>query len=312
MTDATTPILHHYPSSPFSEKVRLAFGIKAISWASVHIPVVAPKPDLIPLTGGYRRTPVLQIGSDIYCDTQLILRELDRRFPDTPLVPPEQAGLALMASMWSDKVFFQTTVPVIFGAIGYNLPPAFAADREQLSGRPFDVEAMARVAPLMRDQWRAHASWVEAQLAGAKTDWLSGTNPGLLDLHAHMNFWFVKNAHRPAYDGLIAAAPLAEAWVEKMDAIGHATFERLESGAALQLAQETPAVPRPGGVDPREAQGLRAGDLVTINADDYGRDPISGTLVYSDANEIAIQRGDPAVGEVIVHFPRVGYTARRT
>ncbi|MCU0881447.1 MAG: glutathione S-transferase family protein [Hyphomonadaceae bacterium] len=312
MPDANTPILHHYPSSPFSEKVRLAFGIKGVHWASVHIPMMAPKPDLIPLTGGYRLTPVLQIGSDIYCDTQLILRELDRRYPQVPLITPALAGFAPMISMWSDRAFFQTSIPVIFGSTGYNLPAEFAADREQLSGRPFDQEAMARAAPRMRDQWRAHASWVEAQLAGTGSDWLSGGSPGLIDLHAHMNFWFAKNAHRPAYDALIAATPLTEAWVERVEAIGHATFDRLDAAAALQLAQETPPIPRTGGVDPREAQGLRAGDLISINADDYGRDPISGTLVYSDVNEIAIQRGDPAVGEVIVHFPRVGYTARRT
>ena len=30
-----------------------------------------PRPDLMPMTGGYRRTPVMQIGADIYCDTQM-------------------------------------------------------------------------------------------------------------------------------------------------------------------------------------------------------------------------------------------------
>jgi glutathione S-transferase len=74
-------ILHHYPASPFSEKVRVAFGIKGLAWKSVIIPRILPKPDLMPLTGGYRKTPVLQIGADIYCDTQLILREIERRAP---------------------------------------------------------------------------------------------------------------------------------------------------------------------------------------------------------------------------------------
>jgi glutathione S-transferase len=59
-------ILHHYPTSPFAEKVRLIMGYKKLSWQGVTIPMVMPKPDLMPLTGGYRRTPVLQIGADIY------------------------------------------------------------------------------------------------------------------------------------------------------------------------------------------------------------------------------------------------------
>ena len=71
MTDI---ILHHYETSPYSEKVRLGLGLKGLAWASVEIPIIMPKPDLTALTGGYRKTPVLQIGADIYCDSQLIMR----------------------------------------------------------------------------------------------------------------------------------------------------------------------------------------------------------------------------------------------
>ena len=62
-------ILHHYPTSPFAEKTRLMLGFKQLSWRSVMIPPIMPKPDLTRLTGGYRKTPVLQIGADIYCDS---------------------------------------------------------------------------------------------------------------------------------------------------------------------------------------------------------------------------------------------------
>src|ERR1051326_3820360 len=78
MTDV---ILHHYDISPYSEKVRLGLGLKGLAWASVEMPVIMPKPDLTALTGGYRKAPVLQIGADIYCDSQLIMRELERRHP---------------------------------------------------------------------------------------------------------------------------------------------------------------------------------------------------------------------------------------
>jgi glutathione S-transferase len=48
-------ILHHYPTSPFAEKIRLVLGFKKLDWQGVTIPMVMPKPDLMPLTGGYRR-----------------------------------------------------------------------------------------------------------------------------------------------------------------------------------------------------------------------------------------------------------------
>ena len=84
-------ILHHYDISPYAEKIRLAFGLKGLAWASVIVPATLPKPDLMPLTGGFRRTPVLQIGADIYCDTLRIAMELDRRCPEPPLLPESGA-----------------------------------------------------------------------------------------------------------------------------------------------------------------------------------------------------------------------------
>ena len=45
-------ILHHYPPSPVSEKVRVALGIKGLSWRSVEIPRLPPKPDVMPLAKG--------------------------------------------------------------------------------------------------------------------------------------------------------------------------------------------------------------------------------------------------------------------
>ena len=85
MTDI---ILHHYGLSPFAEKVRIGLGLKQAAWKSVDIPNVMPKPDLMPLTGGYRKTPVMQVGADIYCDTQLIMLELEQA-PAVARVPAQ-------------------------------------------------------------------------------------------------------------------------------------------------------------------------------------------------------------------------------
>ena len=65
MTAEHPVILHHFPQSPFSEKIRLVFGLKNITWQSALISRIMPRPDLMPMTGGYRRTPVMQIGADI-------------------------------------------------------------------------------------------------------------------------------------------------------------------------------------------------------------------------------------------------------
>ena len=114
--------LHHYPNSPFSEKVRIAFGVKQLAWKSVHSPSMMPKPDLMPLTGGYRKTPVLQVGADIYCDTQLIMLELERRAPRPTLLPVDKAGEARALAMWADRNVFWPAVGVVMARSAASCP----------------------------------------------------------------------------------------------------------------------------------------------------------------------------------------------
>jgi glutathione S-transferase len=104
-------ILHHYPLSPFAEKIRLILGFKKLPWHSVFIPNMMPKPDVVALTGGHRRTPFLQIGSDIYCDTALMARVLERLYPARPALPPALAGAASLIEDWADHRLFMQTVP---------------------------------------------------------------------------------------------------------------------------------------------------------------------------------------------------------
>ena len=111
-------ILHHYATSPFSEKVRLVLGHKRLAWHSVVVPMMLPKPDVIALTGGYRRTPFLQIGADIYCDSALICRVLDRLQPEPPLVPHTALGIAGVVAQWADASLFWAAVPYAMRAGG--------------------------------------------------------------------------------------------------------------------------------------------------------------------------------------------------
>src|SRR5712691_4383165 len=131
MTTAHPIILHHFENSPFSEKVRVVFGLKNVAWTSVLISRIMPRPDLMPLTGGYRRTPVMQIGADIFCDTQIIIRELEARFPSPTLFPGGHAGVPWMLGMWTDRSFFQSTVSLVFGALGDKAPQDFIEDRSK-------------------------------------------------------------------------------------------------------------------------------------------------------------------------------------
>ena len=156
-------ILHNYPQSPVAEKARIALGIKGLSWRSVEIPRLAPKPMLTKLTGGYRRTPVMQIGADIYCDTQCILRELERRHPSPTFFPTSDAGLMWCLSRWTDGALFDLTVKIVLGSAGDDLPKDFAEDRGRLYlGNDWakGLKAANADLPHLASQMRTALQWV--------------------------------------------------------------------------------------------------------------------------------------------------------
>jgi glutathione S-transferase len=304
MTAASPIILHHFDRSPFSEKIRIVFGLKDIAWTSVLISRIMPRPDLMPLTGGYRRTPVMQIGADIYCDTQVIIRELERRFPEPTLFPNGYQGIAWGSAMWTDRSFFQNTVNLVFGSLADQVPQDFIADREQLRGAKFDVAAMTSAIPQMRDQLRAHLQWVDAQLGDGRP-WLSGDSAGLCDVNAYMNVWYLR-AHLPNADEMFAEFGHTVAWEARMRGIGHGRRVEISTAAALEIASL--ATPQTAELsDPGDPNGRKPGDRVEVMPDDYGKIRVSGEIVALSSQHIAIRRHDPRAGEVVVHFPRAGF-----
>lgn len=294
-------ILHHYDTSPFSEKVRLMLGIKGLAWRSVIQPVIMPKPDLIPLTGGYRRIPVMQIGADIYCDSQVILAEIERRHPTPPVV----RGADWAVNLWADRLWFQATVVVIFAEMGDAVPKDFIADREKLSGRPFDTGAMKAAAPFMRPQWRAYAAWLEDGLQTGD-DFLGGATPSLADVAAWMNVWWLSGATPRIADELLAGLDRTRAWRDRIRAIGHGQRTEMAPAEAVKAAHANEPAPDLG-CDANDPSGLKQGDKVVVQADDYGRDPVEGVLVGLTRDRITIARECGEVDVSHVHFPRAGY-----
>jgi glutathione S-transferase len=297
-------ILHHYDTSPFSEKVRLMFGIKGLSWRSVIQPVIMPKPDLIPLTGGYRRIPVMQIGADIYCDTQAILAELEARHPQPAVVK----GADWAVNLWADRLWFNAAVVTIFAEMGAAVPKEFIADREKLSGRPFDVNAMKAAAPFMKAQWRAYAAWLEDGLAQA--DFLGGSAPSLADVAAWMNVWWTGAAAPKVAEALLAGLPRTLAWRERIRGIGHGTRREMASAEAVAIATRSEPL-EACNCEADDPSGLKRGDRIVVQADDYGRDPVEGVLVGLTGDRVSLARECGELDVVHVHFPRAGYVLAR-
>lgn len=303
MTDI---ILHHYPQSPVAEKVRVVLGMKNLAWRSVQIPRLPPKPDLMPLTGGYRRTPVLQLGADIYCDSQCIIRELERRFPRPTLYPDGAAGLPWALSRWTDGALFSAVVGVVIGAQADEVPADFANDRGRLYfGPDFDWQEQKRRLPHTLAQIRAQFGWMEQRLCAGR-EFMLGAAPGLPDALCYHLVWFFRGRYAGAAT-LLGEFPHLVAWEKRVAAIGHGRPRELDSKQALEIARAATAQTREQA-DPGDPQGLAPGQMVSVVPDVDGGDPVvEGRIVAVSADGIALARSGDEVGDVIVHFPRVGY-----
>lgn len=301
-------ILHHYPQSPVAEKVRVGLGLKGLSWRSVEIPRLPPKPELMPLTGGYRRTPVMQIGADIYCDSQCILREIDRRHPEPSFFPGGGYGMPWALSRWTDSIVFDLVIRVVMGASPGDLPPEFAADRGRLYfGPEWDLQKVQADLPHVLAQLRAQLGWIDARLAHGRAFILS--QPGLPDALIYYLVWFLRGRWEGG-PALLSEFPALEAWEARVKAIGHGSPSDMQAGEALEIALAcTPETEE--AADPRDPQKLAPGMTVRITPDSDGGDPeVSGSVRMVTRDTIAILRDDARVGSVCVHFPRAGYKVR--
>ena len=290
-------ILHHYESSPVSELVRIALGIKGASWKSVLIPNMGAKPELAPLTGGYRKTPVLQIGADIYCDSAIIIDAIEAHAPEPTLFPAPLGALARVIAGWAGGPMFGACAVTALAPVADTIPQAFWDDRAALFG--FGKERALAGAGHLPTQVETGFAWIDTTLSDGRT-YIGGEVPGYADAALYMLVWFVATTRGDAFT---AGKPALAAWAARVAAIGHG--HRSEITAAEALAVATAAIPEvETAVD--AASGFTAGQLVTVRTEDPGANVITGRLARLSAAGITILRDDAQVGTVAVHFPRLG------
>lgn len=301
--DEKSLILHHYDASPFSQKALMMLGIKGLAWHSALMPMMPPKDELVALTGGYRGTPVLQVGADVYVDSQLIARELDRLQPEPPLVAVANGAMERMLVRWAD-VFFRSGLGIVLGVALPHWPEAFRKDRELLFP---DVDFNAAAANLVnsRAQYRANAALLEEQLADGRP-FLMGGRPGLADVQAWPFTWMLRANLPDQASALLDDLRHVVAWEARCAAIGQGT--RTEVAPADALAVAKAATPLTAvSIDVNDAQGLQAGQRVRVSPDDTRRGETEGEVVVASPSRVAVRRSHASVGEVVIHFPRPGY-----
>ena len=300
MTDI---ILHHYDASPFTQKALRMLGLKKLEWLSVETPMILPKPDLVCLTGGYRGTPVMQIGADIYIDSQCIARELERRFPEPSFFPATDPGLGYGLVKWSDE-FFHAALTMVLALLGPDWDQSFREDRQALfADVDFDIAEPDLLHAMA--QFRTHAALLDAQLADGRL-FLTGDAPGLADIQVFGVPWFTRAA-MPVTEQLLGKFSHLPAWEARVAKLGEGERQVIEAAEAHRVARDhSPDLGT--DVDPDEPQQLTAGKPVRVESDDFSkRGAVDGLLLRASALELAIHRSTEEFGDLVIHFPRLGY-----
>ena len=306
---ATGLILHHYDFSNFAEKARLMLGFKGLAWRGVEQPPILPKPDLAPLTGGYRRIPVLQEGADLWCDTRLIARELERRVPEPTLFPVATSGAAEAIAWWAEHQLMRPVALFVSGVNADHMPDGLHEDRARLHGLPPpSIDAVRKAAVRNLHLVRPQIQWLADMLQDGRA-YLLGGAPCIADFAAYHVIWFFKGRHIDCRHELLPY-PRLLAWRDRMAAIGHGKRTDIEPAVALAAARaaEPATAARPS--HPQEGDPL-PGKQARVRPADNARDWVEGEVSFVDTQEIALVRHDPDVGRVAVHFPRLGYDWRR-
>ena len=297
-------ILHHYPLSPYSEKVRLALGLKGVTWNSVEIPIWTPRPKLTPMTGGYRRTPILQVGAEFYCDTLHILRAVEELGISGSLYPKNQEGLAKALGWWIEKGSFMNAVCLTIGNMS-GLPQELIDERRPLFRVNLDPEVLRPKRALYLQRVNAHIAWLAEVLADGRK-FIFGADPSAADLSAYHPIWFARQNGGSEVNELIAFASVIDPWYKRVAAIGHGNFSEMTPDQAIEVAKvNEPSEPDQWSPEAQNV-GIRRGDWVSVTPDDYGN-AVYGNILAWTANEIVVRHEDPSVGKVNLRFPRVGF-----
>ncbi len=298
-------ILHHYWPSPFAHKIRLALGLSGIPWKSVEIPRVPPKPLLMPLTAGYRRTPVLQSGADVYCDTQNIVRALTEVTDNHQLLPTALRGKILAFTDWTDGTVFNLAARVVLTSALDTAPAEFIQDRGGLYFGPnWTPEGLKSQLPGVILQLAAHLDSIDSGLSG-QGGFISN-ELSYADVTIAYLAWFVRGRWDQGPQFLQQFANIQRIEREVHNAVCEA-YEDLPAEDALTIAANSE--PRsPSGVTQQCGVKLKQGMRVSIKPQAETSDPVVvGPLRYLDSVRVSIDHHAPEVGDVVVNLPVAGY-----
>ena len=307
-------ILHHFNTSPYAEKIRLILGYKNLAWKSVLVPNILPKPLYTALTGGYRRVPVMQIGADVYCDTALIAVEIERRFPAQPIMANGATAWSQPIINWHDNYLFWKVARYVIGRNADAISDDFLRDRAKMMRLDLTPEANrakgVAEAPYILSQLHIALGWLDD--AFAATGFASGNQLSYDDFALVPSLWFLTTRVSDAPAMIQARFPRVAQWLKRVAAPGYGTREEISGEAALAIALASKPEALDGNTSKvAEPTGIAVGDKVAVTPESFGTEAVTGIVAAISAQSVTLNWHGAEVGEVAIHFPRLGYVVSK-
>lgn len=313
------------------------------------VPSMLPRPLLTSTFGlSYRKIPVLLIGRSLYCDTSLIIEALEHFFPASSgfgtVYPPftgldewSYKGLVRgFASFWTDKPFFRATTGLIPTSVWQT---SFGEDRSQLIGHKLSPEKLGSKIPQNLASLDLQLAMLEPTFK-TKGKWAIPTStPSLADISLYYQLrWGIDIAAGRGIENLtgggtkdtqedVTGKVFNEERYPGLWAWFHALEKYIESLPDKQvtnpegwlnavkesriLSSEESLLPTAVEYQTDVQRDLVPGVSVSVAPDDTGRDnPTIGTLVKIGVEEVVIKPSEKAEVDVMVHFPRLGFSVK--
>jgi len=263
----------------------------------------------------------------MYCDTRLILRKLEARFPQGSLgsSDPDHRAIERLLERWTVDagVFVRATqlIPSHFPNLN---DPAFQKDREQFSGRKggWNKDRMDAARPEAVAHIRDAFELIESTLLADGREWIFKTKkPSLGDIEAIWPLHWLVDMEGALPASIISPTqfPKVFAWISRFrDALKQTKSSgfkptTLSGDDVVKYMQDARFVESAGEVDVNDPLGLRAGEEVEVWPIETGfthRD--RGTLLSLTPSEVVVGKKTKAGGtDIHLHMPRWGFRISR-
>lgn len=299
-------ILHQIKRSAYSEKIRLMLDMSGLDWLRVDAPAHTNKREVqrILVDGYSRRLPLLQVGADLYCDTDVITHQLSL-MSDIQSFSKENLGNNQSLAIELEKDVFR----VFLGSI----PPAqllkayfkdytfkdfsgFLIGRVQ-SFKGVDLPTMPYKVALEKKE--VYLKKFDEMLKN-QMFLLDDNQPCIVDYSLYHHVWYQEinnNIHTiEPYKNIMR-------WFALMKSKRRALAKEVSGQEALLIAKES----QPQAIPHRMLESKRLGQVVTLRPNDYAGQatlPVTGIVVGEDDHKIILKRESKETGIIHVHFPK--------